>query len=140
MPKFEDFIKGYEPTALEKDGFGIGDILVDKEGHKYRALDPKEDKMGAKTWGDSHILVQEIDEEGKDYYGRVGNHGWYPSGRLSLSKDTKAKRLIDKDNDGYPPYFFKKKDGKFFLKGMNGEPDKELSVDDLADIYDKRNK
>lgn len=138
MPKFEEFIKGFS-SALENKGFKVGDILVDKQGKKYRALNPNEDSRGSKDWGSSHILVQKIDDNGEDVVSEYGNHGWYPSGMLSLSKDTKARRVIDESND-YPPYFFKEKDGKFFLKGMDGEQDKELSIDDLADIYDKRNK
>lgn len=138
MPKFEEFIKGFS-SALENKGFKVGDILVDKQGAKYRALDPNEDKAGAKDWSNSHILAQKIDDKGEDVVSEYGNHGWFPADMMSLSKDTKARRVIDESND-YPPYFFQEKDGKFFLKGMDGEQDKELSIDDLADIYDKRNK
>jgi len=140
MADFKEFIKGFAKTALENKGFKVGDIVDNIDGYKYRVLDPNEDKLGSKTWGDTHILVQQIDDKGKDDYSRVGNHGWFPSGGLSLSKYAKAKRLIDEDNAGYPPYFYKEKDGKFFLKGMDGEKDKELSIDELASIYDKRKK
>lgn len=139
MADFNKFIEGFS-SALENKGFKVGDILVDKQGKKYRAVDPKEDAKGSEVWGRDHIFAQRINDKGEDDYSEIGNHGWFPNDMLSLSKDTKAKRLIGEDNDGYPPYFFKEKDGKFFLKGMDGEQDKELSIDDLADIYDKRNK
>ena len=137
MASFKDFIKKYGSTALEDKGFKVGDIVDNIDGYRYRVLDPKEDELGSKTWGGTHILVQQIDNKGRDEYGRIGNHGWFPSHGLSLSKYGKAKRLIDEGNADYPPYFYKEKDGKFFLKGMDGEQDKELSIDDLASIYDK---
>ena len=70
---------GSEYPALANKNKKYGDILLDNKGRKYRVEEP--DTKGLKTWGKDHILVREIDDEGKEVYD-YGSYGWFPANLL----------------------------------------------------------
>ena len=62
--------------ALDTLNTKYGEFLTDSKGRRYRVDEPT-DKKGLSLWGKDHILLREVDENGKEVYD-YGSYGWFP--------------------------------------------------------------
>jgi len=118
MPKFEEFIKGFDEEDTPEYDYPF----------EERDLNPRDTPRKAKLLAQAKYAYNKTND--KDLAGKLFDE--YLGGNYA-----KARKLVDLGEEPFGTHkFFYNKGGKYYSTGFNNDEDKEVSVDEMAKIYD----